>query len=139
MPANAWLRLADDRLVPTHRVAAVDLWGPPAQDQRTEVVAGQPARIMARVDGLDRPWELVSPCAAERGGELITGLLATLAAAGASTEQVTFVYGLHHRGELSRWTHGRAIPLTDPRVPAFHEVSDPAPGRWLVARSNTER
>jgi hypothetical protein len=135
MPTRAWLRLADDRLVPTHRVAAVDLWGPPAQEQRTEVVARQPAQIMARVDGLDRPWALVSLCAAERGGELITGLLATIAAAEASTEQLTFVYGLHHGGELSRWTHGRVIPLTDPRVPSFHEVSEPAPGRWLAART----
>ncbi|MFG2210520.1 hypothetical protein [Streptomyces sp. NPDC048638] len=136
MSAIAWLRLSDDRLVRADRVVSVDLWGPVAdnaeQAEVTKAVAGQPARIVAQLAGPDTSWVHVATCAAVRGGELITGLLAALAAAAARPSGITFVYGLRHGGELSRWTYGAVIPLTDPRVAPFHEVHDLAPGRWLV-------
>ncbi|MEV6421751.1 hypothetical protein [Streptomyces sp. NPDC051662] len=131
MRASAWLRMADDRLVATRRIAAVDLWGP-GQERRPE--AGQQARIMACVDGVEDAWAVVAACRAERGGELIAGLLSAVAAAEASPVHVAFVYGLHFGGELSRWTHGRTIPLTDSRVPELHKIRD-EPGRGLVASS----
>ncbi|MFJ2217813.1 hypothetical protein ACIQVO_36655 [Streptomyces sp. NPDC101062] len=121
--------MADDRLVPTRRIAAVDLWGPGQEGRRPE--AGQQARIMACVDGVDDAWSLAAVCRAERGGELIAGLLSAVAAAEASPVHVAFVYGLYFGGELSRWTHGRTIPLTDPRVPELHGICD-EPGSGLT-------
>lgn len=117
---------------------AVDLWGPVTEnteqaEQVTKAVAGQPARIVAQLAGPDTSWVHVATCAAVRGGELITGLLAALAAAAARPSGIAFIYGLRHGGELSRWTFGATIPLTDPRVAPFHEVRDLAPGRWLVS------
>ncbi|WP_159047710.1 hypothetical protein [Streptomyces sp. WM6378] len=136
MSAIAWLRLSDDRLVRADRVVSVDLWGPVAgntgQIEATKAVAGHPARIVAQLAGPGTPWVHVATCAAVRGGELITGLLNALASAAARPSGIAFVYGLRHGGELSRWAYGAAIPLTDPRVAPFHEVRDPAPGRWLM-------
>ncbi|MFD4525518.1 hypothetical protein ACFWP7_16655 [Streptomyces sp. NPDC058470] len=136
MSAIAWLRLSDDRLVRADRVVAVDLWGPgpenTLQAEVTTAVLGQPARIVAQLAGPDTSWVHVATCAAVRGGELITGLLGAIAAAAARPSGIAFVYGLRQGGELTRWTYGATIPLTDPRVAPFHEVHDSAPGRWLV-------
>ncbi|MCX4826520.1 hypothetical protein OG883_43570 [Streptomyces sp. NBC_01142] len=137
MSAIAWLRLSDDRLVRADRVIAVDLWGPVADNAEhtgplTKAVEGQPARIVAQLAGPDTSWVHVATCTPVRGGELITGLLGALAAAAARPSGIAIVYGLRHGGELSRWTFGATIPLTDPRVVPFHEVRDLAPGRWLV-------
>lgn len=135
MCAMTWLRVDDDRLFRAEHLVAVDLWGPPAGGDATEPTAGEPARIMGHFPGTDTPWIHVATCPASRGAELVTGLLATVAAARSSSNDVAFVYGLHHDGELSRWTHGVTIPVGDRRVPPLHEVTDPAPGRWIMNSS----
>lgn len=141
MAAITWLRLADDRLIRADQIVEVDLWGPPpAHDARqpTVPIMGKPARIMALRDGAEPAWLHVATCAAVRGGELIMNLLGTLTAAASRQSGVAFVYGLRHAGELSRWSHGSTIPFSDPRVPVFHEVEDPSPGRWFAVGARQE-
>ena len=135
MSATTWLRVADDRLFCADHLTAVDLWGPPAGGEPTDPAMGEPARIMAQFLGPDMSWIHVANCAAARGGELVTGLLSTVAEARTSPAGVAFVYGLWHGGELSCWTHGRTIPVSGRGVPPLHEVDDPAPGRWIMSSS----
>jgi hypothetical protein len=135
MCAMTWLRVADDRLFRVDHLVAIDLWGPPSGGEPTDPITGEPARIMGRFLGVDGPWIQVATCPAPRGGELVTGLLSTVAAARSTSHPVAFVYGLHHDGELSSWTHGDTIPVSDRRVPALHEVTDPAPSRWIMNSS----
>ncbi|MFC9654153.1 MULTISPECIES: hypothetical protein [unclassified Streptomyces] len=135
MSVTVWLRLANDRLERADRVVAMDLWGPPTEQDHaaTRPVAGHPARIMAMIDGEEPRWHVVARCElAERGGELITGLIGAIAAASRAADGPRYVYGLMRQGSVYRWTHGLTIPLTDARVPPFHEAHDPVPGRWIT-------
>lgn len=143
MSVIVWLRLSDDRLVRADRVVAVDLWGPLIDDaggqEPLKAVTGERgARIVVQLAGPETPWVEVAACSAVRGGELVVGLLGALAAASAQASGARFVYGLRHRGELSRWTYGPVIPLADPRVAPLHQAQDPAPGRWLAASSRED-
>ncbi|MFI1189373.1 hypothetical protein [Streptomyces californicus] len=143
MSATVWLRLSGDRLARADRVIAVDLRGPladgAAHEGPQQKVAGElGARIMAQLAGPEASWVQVASCPAARDGELVVGLLGALAAASAQASGVRFVYGLHLGEELSRWSYGPVIPLSDSRVAPLHGTPDPAPGRWLAASARED-
>lgn len=64
---NTWVRTSTDRLVRADRIVAVDLWGPPNGEKRTDVEHGEPARIMLQIDGDEEPWHEAATVNAERG------------------------------------------------------------------------
>jgi hypothetical protein len=127
-----WVRLADDRLVRGDRVVAVDLWGPPAGEKRTDPVPGEPARIMLQVDGEAGEWHEAGTCSAEHGGELVTYLVNLLSSPGDDSDGPRYVYGVYERGELRRWMHGGTIVGRE-GVRPLHALPDPAPGSGLAA------
>lgn len=137
---NTWVRLSTDRLVRADRIVEVDLWGPPNGDKQTEVVHGEPARIMLHVAGdAEEPWREAATVNAERGGELITYLLSLMNSPNPeAVDQIRYVYGLQRDGEVYRWMHGKTMPVvvtgTEKGWP-LHWIPDPAPGRDLAQAS----
>ncbi|MFE9613201.1 hypothetical protein [Streptomyces bauhiniae] len=130
---NTWVRLSSDRLIRADRIVGVDLWGPPNGEKQTEVVHDEPARIMLQIEGDDEePWREAATVSAERGGELITHLLAVLNGP-LGDAKVRYVYGLFRGEELSRWMHGPSIPAPpDGTVRPLHHVGNPHPGHGLT-------
>ncbi|MFF4205679.1 hypothetical protein ACFYZ8_34080 [Streptomyces sp. NPDC001668] len=128
MTGTAWLQTSSARLVRVDRIIEVDLWGRPFSGAEAPLaVAGQPARIVARLDTAAEPWrEIATVSCPGRGADLIAELLVTCAAAVESRAgSVRYVYGRYEQGELSGWSQGTALPAV-----SWGRSAVPVPGRW---------